>query len=712
MDKKELVKRALAEKENRAYRKRREKLQTSYGEWIADLERQQAEDLGPGGAGSGFVLVCASQGGISRDAIKHIDRYFFRHREAQLLYGDEDVWPGYGGGADGAERLREKGLRVNERSHPWFKPDWSPDLLDSCLYFGSVVALRKELCDKVLDLYRSRGCDEGLRLLREAQGKGAGREAADLAFYEKLVHDCAELAGAYQRGSRAVGHVPAVLFHSESVKEQEKFLMETSRVRQRWEGDLADFRSGMAAREAESVEKDPVVSVVVPSKDHPDILEKCLRSCLAAASAGEGKDLPLEVLLVDNGSSEVNRGRVEMLVRELSAPGFRVRYLYRPMEFHFSRMCNLGAESAKGRFLLFLNDDVEFCLPGCIEKMAALAARPYTGAVGVKLLYPDSYRIQHAGITNLPMGPVHKLQFLDDNDCYYYNFNRGRRNFLAVTGACLMTEKDKFREAGGFSEKLRVAFNDVDLGFRLYESGYFNVCMNDLYAYHCESLSRGDDESPEKLERLVGERDRLYDMHPGLQGADPFYSQYLNRDGLDARVRPAFLTAGNRLQEIVGPAAGSGARRLKRPGGNARPFLSDLRGFRRDECLLVRVEECRHGVIRGYSVVLGDNNACYKKWLLLEKQSGERYLVSTAEQYRPDLEENMPDQVNVGLCGFAVKLAPGALPPGHYRLGAAAVNRTGGLRLINLSSRSWHVGAENENGSDGRVRTDSDSGKA
>lgn len=693
MSVKELVKRTLTEKENKAYRKRLSKLQVTYGAWISDLETEQAKKLSrleTDGTGRNFVVICASNGGLSRNATKHIACYFKQHSEARLLYGDEDVWPGYGRGTDG----------TNERSHPWFKPDWSPDLLDSCLYFGSVIALRKELFDKVQDFYRSAHYDEGLKLLRGAENQAEDcaanaeeivcRCATDLTLYERLIHDCAELAGAYKKGSRVVGHVPAILFHSESEKEQEKFFGETSRVQHCRAEYARDFRDGWVALETEGVERDPVVSVVIPSKDQPNILEKCLRSCLLAACVGEANSLPLEIILVDNGSSEEHRGRVEALVKELSAPEFRIQYLYRPMEFHFSKMCNLGAESAKGRFLLFLNDDVELCQPGCIEKMAALADRWYTGAVGMKLLYPDSARIQHAGITNLPMGPVHKLQFLDDNMCYYYKSNRGWKNVLAVTGACLMLEKDKFQEVGGFSEELRVAFNDVDLGFRLYESGYWNACMNDLYAYHHESLSRGDDESAEKLERLLAERDKLYSMHPQLEGVDPYYSEFLNREGLDTRIRPAFVTAGNRLQEI-----------------KAAPLLFNSQGCRQDECLLVRVEECKGGKVRGYSVVLGDDNACYEKGILLRRLSHESngdgsdesqskaldkvYVVSTSEQYRPDLEENMPDQVNVGLSGFAVALEHGILPSGSYRLGAVARNRISGLRLINWSNRVCRV---------------------
>lgn len=682
MGAKELVKQVLTEKENKAYRRRLQKLKVTYGDWVTALEAEQTTAERRSASSREFVVICGSKGCLSTNAVKNIGSYFNAHPEVKLLYGDEDVWPGH---AQGNEK-------TGDRRSPWYKPDWSPDLLDSSLYFGSLIALDRELFDKMKELYTASRPDGQMTAFRKGENPGVDYEVADLAAYEHWIHNCVALAGAYIKGRATVAHIPHVLFHCESEKEQVKFLEDTQFLQNGRNEYMRDFRDGWV--NSENTDKDtgcpertPVVSVVIPSKDQPEILEKCLRGCMTAACVGQENNLPLEIILVDNGSDGENRNRVEGLVMKLSAPEFRIDYLYRPMEFHFSKMCNLGAEKAKGRFFLFLNDDVELCLPGCIEKMAALADRFYTGAVGMKLLYPNSSRIQHAGITNLPMGPVHKLQFLDDNECYYYNSNRGWKNVPAVTGACLMVEKEKFQEAGCFSEELRVAFNDVDLGFTLLELGYWNVCVNDLYAYHHESLSRGADETAEKLERLLEERRRLYHRHPALEGMDPFYSMYLNREGLDTRIRPAWVTAGNCLQEVK----------------DTPERFTDL-GCRQDECLLVRIEECGCEGIRGYSVVLGDNNACYEKRLLLKKlkdtscdgefqdtASDEIYVIKLADQYRPDLEENMPDQVNVGLSGFAVKVGRKILPPGTYRLGTTAKNRVTGLKLINWSNRTYHV---------------------
>ena len=234
-------------------------------------------------------------------------------------------------------------------------------------------------------------------------------------------------------------------------------------------------------------------------------------------------------------------------------------------------------------------------------------------------------------------------------------------------------------------EELPVAFNDVDLCFTLWEQGYHNVVLNSVYAWHHESLSRGEDEAPEKLQRLLREKKKLYDRHPGLAGGvDPYYSRNLNRDGLDTRIRPAYVTGKNRPQ---------------RPVWRTRRINTEQ--YRRDNCLLLRIERCEAACIQGYSVVLGDNNACYDKTLLLwrlethqlSEPEGELSCscVQLEGQYRPELTENMTDQKNVGLCGFHLELPEGSLTAGRYRLGITAVSRVGGTRLINWSSHVLQI---------------------
>ena len=649
---KALIKQVLCEKENHRYHRFLAKKKGSYDQWLAGQEvlwrQENASGLRDEKIDVGFVLIRAASGSIPGYARESIMRYFMQHPQTEILYGDEDVQE-----ADGKKRC------------PVFKPDWSPDVLDSCFYFGSLVAVRSEFFDKLQK-------NASLHLFLRKTEKNE-YSVTDYFQYVHWMYQCVQMAGGYQKGARGIGHVPQILFHCESLEDQSRYRVPLcfGERCQEYENDLERaFQTG--------TKKMPLVSVVIPSRDHPELLEKCIRAVIAAAMG-----IRLEIFVVDNGSTQENKGKTEKLIQNLTQNDIAVFLIYRPMDFNFSRMCNLGAQNAAGDILLFLNDDVELVVQGCMKQMAALAVRPYTGAVGLKLYYPGSQRIQHAGITNLPMGPVHKLQFLEEGRTFG-SARGGNVNYLAVTAACLMVQRKKFLEAGGFAEELQVAFNDVDLCFTLYESGYQNVCMNGIYAYHYESLSRGDDEAADKLERLLVERDKLYERHPGLEGVDPYYSIHLNREGLATCIRPAYETAGNLLQKE-----------------KKAPREKSLRHYRKDECVALRIESVRSGEILGWCAVLGDNNACYKRELVLKKAdpslSGKTaecspdsdgvYRIPLWEQYRPDLQENMPDQENVALCGFHICLESGLLPAGRYRIGAAVRHRITGACLMNWSNR-------------------------
>ncbi len=652
---KQLVKTALINKNNASYEKELERRVCSYHAWITG---EEAGVVAPSkdAKEDGFHLVCNPHGSLSAAAREWISEYFSKYHRAVLFYGDEDVW--------------SKG---KDRTAPYFKPDWSPDLLDEKFYFGGLVAVRKSWLK-----------EQGAELVKKWELADCGMCSKEEC--QQLVKQSVELAGGYEKalGRERILHIPRILFHNES-----------EAGRDAWMAYEEERPAGKKAPAG------VLVSVIIPSKDNPQLLEKCIGSVMDSTcasvdgNAGRGSaknEFWYEIIVIDNGSAPDNRRQIEKLLHGLRQSGStglkRILYHYDEQKFNFSKMCNLGVKKSSGDFLLFLNDDVTLTCQGTLERMTSLALRPFTGAVGLKLLYPgeeECKRIQHAGITNLPMGPVHKLQFCKDDEEYYFGIGRGRHNALAVTAACLMVEKSKFMEAGGFAEELAVAFNDVDLCFTLYELGYENVCECDWYAYHDESYSRGDDESKEKLARLLAERAKLYNRHTGLEGKDPYYSVYLNREGLDTRIRPAYEQGKNTIQQVAN-GAGKGF-----VPADDREMLK----CREDACLMVRIESVvkQEGMqkMTGWCVVLGDNNACYSKALLLRPQEGDCYQVDLEEQYRPDLIENMPDQTNVGLCGFCLEWEEGALPAGSYRLGMMAHNRVNGTGLINWSNRMVEV---------------------
>ena len=574
---------------------------------------EEAESSSAGERAEAVFLSDAENGAWADGAKERAEAFLSAHPEVCVVYGDEDVETTSG-----------------QYENPWLKPCWSPDTYLWKDYLGEAVAVRKSFYEKAEEKSR-----DGLL----------------------------KAAGGFTKGCQSIAHINGILFH----RKTDWFTGETnsSMTREKTAGGQTDCRDAKK-------QGMPYISVIIPSKDNAVVLKKCLDTLKKTAA-----DISYEVLLVDNGSGEAVKKKIE----EMTGDAPDILYIYEPMEFNFSKMCNLGAERAKGSLLLFLNDDVEATHTGWLSDMAKLAERPHVGAVGCKLLYPDTDKIQHAGITNLPMGPVHKLQFLRDNKCYYDNRNRGIRNVSAVTAACLMVRREVFEEAGGFCESMQVAFNDVDFCFTLLEKGYYNAVCNHIHLLHHESMSRGADESEEKLKRLHRERTMLYDRHPGINGKDPFYHDWLNRTGLDTRIQPAYRS-GREIADV------QAAKEVAKESNEA--YV--LKNARKDRCLLVRIEAADASHISGYGVVLGSDNACFNGKLLLERKGRQSavYELDFTEQYRQDLQENMPDQKNVALCGFHVNIAE-PLPEGEYRIGILATDKISGSSLMNYSNRTFIV---------------------
>lgn len=574
---------------------------------------EEAESSSAGEHVEAVFLSDAENGAWADGAKERAEAFLSAHPEVCVVYGDEDVETAPG-----------------QYENPWLKPCWSPDTYLWKDYLGEAVAVRKSFYEKAEEKSR-----DGLL----------------------------KAAGGFTKGCQSIAHINGILFH----RKTDWFTGETnsSMTREKTAGGQTDCRDAKK-------QGMPYISVIIPSKDNAVVLKKCLDTLKKTAA-----DISYEVLLVDNGSGEAVKKKIE----EMTADAPDILYIYEPMEFNFSKMCNLGAERAEGSLLLFLNDDIEATHTGWLSDMAKLAERPHVGAVGCKLLYPDTDKIQHAGITNLPMGPVHKLQFLRDNKCYYDNRNRGIRNVSAVTAACLMVRREVFEEAGGFCESMQVAFNDVDFCFTLLEKGYYNAVCNHIHLLHHESMSRGADESEEKLKRLHRERTMLYDRHPGLNGKDPFYHDWLNRTGLDTRIQPAYRS-GREIADV------QAAKEVAKESNEA--YV--LKNARKDRCLLVRIETADASHISGYGVVLGSDNACFNGKLLLERKGRQPavYELDFTEQYRQDLQENMPDQKNVALCGFHVNIAE-PLPEGEYRIGMLATDKISGSSLMNYSNRTFIV---------------------
>lgn len=430
-----------------------------------------------------FIGLLDCDDRLSPNAIFEVTKKLNEKADYDFIYSDEDI-------------LSENG---KYRYNPMFKPEWSPDTFMSMMYTCHFAVYRRKLVEQI-------------------GGFRKGYEGAqDYDFTLRFVEQ-----------TEKIGHISKILYHWRARKES---TVGKSKVKdyayiatEKAKKDALE-RRGLCGRliwienilqyRVEYIDKmNPLISIIIPSRDNYDLLKCCIESIIKNAEYAR-----YEVIVVDNGSSLENRKKCDILCKK-----YKCKYVYKKETFNYSKMCNTGAEIAQGDYILFLNDDIEVLTKNFLRILQGHASLAHIGAVGAKLLYTNSEKIQHVGIVNFRMGPGHCYRGLSDKRIFYGYRNVIDSNFIAVTGACLMIKKSKFFSVGKFYEELPVAYNDVDLCFGLIEKGYYNVVRNDVKLYHYESISRGHDENSKlKQKRQSEELHRLYERHPGFIVEDPFF---------------------------------------------------------------------------------------------------------------------------------------------------------------------------------------------
>ena len=266
----------------------------------------------------------------------------------------------------------------------------------------------------------------------------------------------------------------------------------------------------------------PLVSVLIPNKDHTADLDRCLTSLYQNAGYDN-----FEVLVIENNSTDP---ATEAYYQTLPERFARCRVVRYQGAFNFSAINNFGAQFAKGEHLLLLNNDIEILSGDFLRELLSYSQRPDVGAVGAKLYYPDD-TIQHAGVLmgiNGSAGHSHKsYPRTAVGDLYRLVTTQ---NYMAVTGACLMTKASLYRAAGGLDEeKFAVAYNDVDYCLKLWGQGLLNVYTPRAEAYHYESKSRGLDTLSENAQRYEREKANFYAKYKQyIDNYDPYYNPHFN----------------------------------------------------------------------------------------------------------------------------------------------------------------------------------------
>lgn len=391
---------------------------------------------------------------------------------------------------------------------PWFKPAWNPD-----------YALAS---DYPLELMLARA-----PLWRAARAAAAPAGAAALAWQV--------LAALWPRGVRAIVHVPHVLYHFHSVpdagEQQARFAAAGAALRQIEQGGTlaplahtpadSGFIARQVVRSLSSQERQRGVTLIIPTRDRTELLERCIDSL------ERHTDWPqLEILVVDNDSRQPASLRY---LRRLGRRGVRV--LAQPGAFNFAALNNAAVAAAGGEIVGLVNNDIEALHPGWLDEMVGQLLRPGVGAVGAKLLWPNGM-VQHGGVV-LGIGNVagHYGNRLADGDWGDHGRNQLVQQVSGVTAACLLLRKRDYLAVGGMDERaFPVAFNDVDLCLKLRRAGLAIVWTPHARLLHAESASRGHEDTPPKRARAQREVDQLRQRWGEVLLRDPAYHPSLNLD--------------------------------------------------------------------------------------------------------------------------------------------------------------------------------------
>ena len=389
---------------------------------------------------------------------------------------------------------------------PHFKPDFNPDLLTSVNYICHLFVVNRNLVEAI----------------------GGFRQEFDGAQDYDFIFRCTEQA-------RKVHHIPKVLYHwrchmnsTASNPESKMYAFEAGARAIKAHYD----RMGIAVDSVEKgvdygiyhtrfhLDEEPLVSVIIPNKDHRADLDLCLTSLL-----DKGTYRNLEVIVVENNSTEPETFDY---YEELQEKRKNVRVVTWKREFNFSAINNYGVTFAHGEYLLFLNNDVEVIEPDVIREMLGYARRDDVGIVGARLLYQDD-TIQHAGVV-IGFGGIagHTFIGLHQAENSYFHRAMCAQDYSAVTAACMMSKRSLFDQVGGFREELAVAFNDIDYCLKIRSLGKKVVYNPYALLYHYESKSRGLEDTPEKVERFNREVARFIGYWPEIViNGDPYYNPNL-----------------------------------------------------------------------------------------------------------------------------------------------------------------------------------------
>lgn len=455
---------------------------------LTEAGRSDEKSESPSSASQGeFAAFLDAGDTLAPDALYQVVEHLQKHPNTAAIYSDEDQQDANG-----------------NRSRPFFKPDWSPELFFSFDYVGRFVVVRRELIPADDAIHDGSNADQLCRLLLLLNK--AGQE----------IHHIPHVL--YHRRSRSAAGSGGNIANNDARRKILKDYFATNGIAARLESGLVAGTSRVRYEIKENLK----VAVLIPTGGRLELLRVCLESLFARTEYQH-----YEVTVVDNSKGSETQAFLASWAREgLGYIDSRTR------PFNFSALNNLAVQQSTAPLVLFLNDDTEIMNGDWLTAMVEYGERPSVGVVGAKLLYSNG-RIQHAGIV---MG-IHEcasnaFKGVDDGlHEYYFGLPHVIRECSAVTAACMLTKRELFLRLGGFNEReLAVSFQDPDYCLRVREAGYAVLYTPFAVLVHRESTSKGPSVNPAEI-RYLRKKWKAAVAH------DPYYNPNLTRTSEDYRLK-------------------------------------------------------------------------------------------------------------------------------------------------------------------------------
>jgi Predicted glycosyltransferases len=439
-----------------------------------------------------FIVLCDHDDLLTPNALFEFAKAIINNPECDTIYSDED-------------KINGRGTILFE---PHFKPDFNIDMLTSVNYICHLFGVRKSLVDQY-GAFDSQfdGSQDYDFIFRMTEHSRKVIHVAKILYHWRTHVDSTSgnpesKLYAFKAGARAIMAHYARIYPSMQIEKVERGV------------SLGIYHTCF------KFEQQPLVSIIIPNKDHTEDLDVAIRSIITRNTWKN-----LEFVIVENNSVDV---KTTEYYKKITEEFSQVHVVYYKDSFNFSKICNFGAKEAHGNYLLFMNNDVELMNPDSISEMMGYAQRKDVGIVGCRLLYQDN-TIQHAGVV-IGVGGIADHVFrghLSANDTYF-NLAMTAQDYSAVTAAVMMVRKDVFEEAGEFDENFAVAFNDIDFCLKVRTLDKLVVYNPYASFHHYESKSRGAEDTYEKQLRFVSEiKLFLTKWKDFIIAGDPYYNPNL-----------------------------------------------------------------------------------------------------------------------------------------------------------------------------------------